>query len=52
MDKLSTVLFDPKVIPELVKKYNAHIAENSDSAASRIKVLKKEIASLDRKLSN
>ena len=52
LDKLSMVLFDPKVIPELVKKYNAHIAANTDSAASRIKVLKKEIASLDRKINN
>lgn len=52
LDKLSTVLFDPKVIPELVKMYNSHIAENADSVASRIKVLKKEIANLDHKINN
>jgi hypothetical protein len=49
--KLSSVIFNPNVIPALVREYNDYIAQKSGSAKSTLESLKKELASVDNKIS-
>jgi hypothetical protein len=49
--KLSSVIFNPNVIPALVREYNDYIAQKSGSAKSTLDTLKKELASVDNKIS-
>lgn len=51
LQRLSSVLFDPRVIPSLVCEYNAYIAEKSGSTKHELDSLKKELAQLDYKIS-
>ena len=52
LEKLSEVLFNPKVIPQLVKEYNTYIYNKNSEARDRIEILKKELKILDRKIEN
>lgn len=52
LDKLSEVLFNPIVIPQLVKEYNTYIYNKNSEARDRIEILKKELKTLDRKIEN
>ncbi len=52
LERLSKDLFDPKVIPELVKAYNSHVASKSGSAKERIMGLNKELREVERKIKN
>ena len=49
--KLSSVIFNPNVIPALVREYNDYIAQKSGSAKSTLASLRKELASVDNKIS-
>lgn len=51
LQRLCSVLFNPAVIPSLVREYNAYIAEKSGSAKHKLESLKKELAQLDHKIS-
>jgi site-specific DNA recombinase len=52
LEYLSASLFDPRVIPALLAKYNQHIREQSGSAAERVSALKSELQSVERKIRN
>ena len=52
LEKLSTTIFDPKVIPQLVKEYNAYIDNKSGSSRERIEALRSELRAVERKISN
>ena len=50
LDKLSGVLFNPKMIPALVTEYNTYIASKNGGAQARIDALRKEIRNTERKI--
>ncbi len=52
LDKLSGVLFNPKMIPSLVTEYNTYIASKNGGAQARIDALRKEIRDTERKINN
>ena len=52
LEKLTTVLFNPDVIPDLVREYNDHIASKSGSARERLNALKSQIKDVERKINN
>ena len=52
LEKLSKTIFDPKVIPQLVKEYNAYIDNKSGSSRERIEALRSELRAVERKISN
>ncbi len=49
--KLSSVIFNPNVIPALVCEYNDYISQKSGSAKSTLESLKKELVSVENKIS-
>jgi len=50
LDKLSNVLFNPEVIPMLVSEYNEYIADKNGSAKKKTKLLKNQLAEVERKI--
>ena len=52
LEKLSKVVFNPKVIPQLVKEYNAYIDNKSGSSMERLDALQNELRTVERKISN
>ncbi len=52
LEKLSTVLFNPDVIPRLLTEYNDYIAKKSGSAVNQIEALQAELREVDRKITN
>ena len=52
LERLSEVLFNPNVIPSLVKAYNDYISEKTGSAKERLLALKSELSDVDRKITN
>ena len=52
LEKLSKTIFDPKVIPQLVKEYNAYIDNKAGSSQSRLDALQSELRAVERKISN
>lgn len=52
LERLSGILFNPTVIPRLVKQYNEYIAEKSGSAKERVRALQKELRDVERKINN
>ena len=52
LEKLSTVLFNPDVIPSLVKRYNEYISEKNGSARERVNALRLQLKDTDRKINN
>ena len=52
LERLSAVLFNPEVIPKLVKEYNEYIAEKNGSASGRMTALQNELRDVDRKITN
>ncbi len=52
LERLSCVLFNPNVIPQLVKQYNEYIAEKTGSAKERMLALQTELRNVERKISN
>ena len=52
LEKLTTVLFNPDVIPDLVREYNDHVASKSGSARERLNALKSQIKDVERKINN
>ncbi len=52
LDRLSKVLFNPNVIPQLVKQYNEYIAEKTGSAKERTLALQTELRDVERKITN
>ncbi len=52
LERLSGVLFNPDVIPQLVKQYNEYIADKTGSAKERILALQTELRDVDRKITN
>ena len=52
LERLSGILFNPAVIPRLVKQYNEYIAEKSGSAKERVRALQKELRDVERKINN
>lgn len=52
LERLSKVLFNPNVIPQLVKQYNEYIAEKTGSAKERTLALQTELRDVERKITN
>ena len=52
LEKLTTVLFNPDVIPDLVREYNDHVVSKSGSARERLNALKSQIKDVERKINN
>ena len=52
LEKMSKVVFNPKVIPQLVKEYNAYIDNKSGSSKERVEALRSELRAVERKISN
>lgn len=52
LDKLSNILFNPKMIPALVTEYNTYIASKNGGAQERMDALRKEIRDTERKINN
>lgn len=52
LQKLSNVLFNPKVIPTLVSEYNAYLAEKNGSAKEQVHILQTKLREVDRKITN
>ena len=52
LERLSKVLFNPNVIPQLVKQYNEYIAEKTGSAKERTLALQTELRDVERKIAN
>ena len=52
LERLSDVLFNPDVIPQLVTQYNEYIAEKTGSARERMRALQTEIRDVERKITN
>ncbi len=52
LEKLSNVLFNPKVIPSLVAKYNAYISEKNGSAKEQVDTVKMKLMEIERKINN
>ena len=52
LDKLSSALFNPEVIPVLVEKYNAFVAEKDGSVRERCTALRTQLREVERKISN
>ena len=52
LEKLTTVLFNPDVIPDIVRVYNDHVASKSGSARERLNALKSQIKDVERKINN
>ncbi len=52
LDKLTKVLFNPDVIPDLVREYNEYIASKSGGAKDRLGALKAQIKDVERKINN
>ena len=49
---MSTVLFNPDVIPSLVTRYNEYISEKNGSARERVNALRLQLRDIDRKINN
>lgn len=49
---LADVIFNPKIIPQIVAKYDAAIKKKDEVAVSALKTMKKELAEIKRKSSN
>lgn len=52
LQKLSDFLFNPKVIPSLVVKYNSYISEKNGSARERVDALRLQLRDTERKINN
>ena len=52
LERLCSSLFDPRVIPSLLERYNRYIAEKSGSARNTTEALRTELQSVERKLKN
>ena len=52
LERLSDVLFNPDVIPQLVTQYNEYIAEKTGSAKERVLALQTELRDVERKITN
>ena len=52
LDKLTKVIFNPDLIPDLVREYNEYIATKSGGARERLDALKAQIKDIDRKINN
>lgn len=52
LDRLSNVLFNPEVIPDLIERYNTYISEKNSGAKERVSRLSKELRDVERKISN
>lgn len=49
---LAEVIFNPKIIPQIVAKYDAAVKKTDEVAANSLKNMKKELAEIKRKSSN
>ena len=52
LERLCSSLFDPRVIPSLLERYNHYVAEKSDSARNTAETLRTELQSVERKIKN
>ena len=52
LERLCRSLFDPRVIPSLLERYNRFVTEKSGSAQSRAITLRAELKSVERKIQN
>lgn len=52
LERLCSSLFDPRVIPSLLERYNRYVAEKSDSARNTAETLRTELQSVERKIKN
>ena len=52
LEKLSEILFNPNVIPQLVKQYNEYIAKKTGSSKEQMLALQTELRDVERKITN
>ncbi len=50
LQRLSAMIFNPKVIPTLVREYNEYIAEKSGNSKKTLDSLKKELSQVDNQI--
>ena len=52
LECLSNALFNPKIVPDLIDKYNAYISSKNSGVKDKIAALKTELRDIERKASN
>ena len=52
LERLSSVLFHPSIIPALVSRYNAYIDSQNTGAKDRIFALRRELQDIERRIKN